>query len=69
MSTSRHTCPPAAALLLQAATGSKAGGKGLSAAKLLSASLHSLQAMAAGGMYDQLGGGFHRYRWGKNEMQ
>src|ERR1700756_5865094 len=29
--------------------------------------VHTLQAMAAGGMYDQLGGGFHRYsvdeRW------
>jgi uncharacterized protein YyaL (SSP411 family) len=47
---------------MQAATGNKAGGKALSSQALLKASLHSLQAMAAGGMYDQLGGGFHRYR-------
>eukprot|EP00882_Tetradesmus_deserticola_P010753 GHRQ01011355.1.p1 GENE.GHRQ01011355.1~~GHRQ01011355.1.p1 ORF type:complete len:233 (+),score=121.60 GHRQ01011355.1:542-1240(+) len=42
--------------------GSMAGSKALSAQQLLQASLHSLQVMAAGGMYDQLGGGFHRYR-------
>jgi uncharacterized protein YyaL (SSP411 family) len=29
---------------------------------MLGMSLFSLQAMASGGMYDQLGGGFHRYR-------
>ncbi|WIA34616.1 hypothetical protein OEZ86_012935 [Tetradesmus obliquus] len=45
----------------QAASGAKPSSKALSAQQLLSASLQSLQAMAAGGMYDQLGGGFHRY--------
>ena len=28
---------------------------------MLAAALHTLRAYAAGGMYDQLGGGFHRY--------
>ena len=59
--------PPAAT----AAPGSQPGPSSSSAGKaakappspalLTSMALASLQAMAAGGMYDQLGGGFHRY--------
>jgi uncharacterized protein YyaL (SSP411 family) len=49
-----------------ASTSSTASKKGAATAPspslLLGMSLFSLQAMAAGGMYDQLGGGFHRYR-------
>ncbi len=36
-------------------------GDTLGADRLRSMALHSLSAMAAGGMCDQLGGGFHRY--------
>lgn len=36
---------------------------------LLGMCLFSLQAMAAGGMYDQLGGGFHRYRCEHRQKQ
>ena len=51
--------PPAMALelllRLQARRGSEAGAKALEMAT------HTLEMMARGGLYDQLGGGFHRY--------
>ncbi|GLC40323.1 hypothetical protein PLESTM_001049200 [Pleodorina starrii] len=48
-------------LLLRAASRQTEQGDPLAARRLRSMALHSLSAMAAGGMYDQLGGGFHRY--------
>ncbi|KAH6555309.1 hypothetical protein KP509_1Z265700 [Ceratopteris richardii] len=36
-------------------------GKATDASKTLEMALHTLQAMAKGGMHDQIGGGFHRY--------
>lgn len=46
----------------QPSAGSKKAAPARSPSLLLGMTLFSLQAMAAGGMYDQLGGGFHRYR-------
>eukprot|EP00878_Enallax_costatus_P033128 GHUV01036516.1.p1 GENE.GHUV01036516.1~~GHUV01036516.1.p1 ORF type:complete len:459 (+),score=103.89 GHUV01036516.1:406-1782(+) len=49
-------------LLLKAAEEQDVSEQGVpSASLLLGMSLFSLQKMAAGGMYDQIGGGFHRY--------
>ncbi|GIL83536.1 hypothetical protein Vretimale_10352 [Volvox reticuliferus] len=48
-------------LLLRAASRQMDQGDPLAARRLRSMALHSLTAMASGGMYDQLGGGFHRY--------
>lgn len=60
-----HDLLSALSLWVQAAqpsAGSKKAAPTPSPSLLLGMSLFSLQAMAAGGMYDQLGGGFHRYR-------
>ncbi|KAG2441992.1 hypothetical protein HYH02_009785 [Chlamydomonas schloesseri] len=48
-------------LLLRAQARLAESGDGLGAARLRGMALSSLSAMARGGMYDQLGGGFHRY--------
>ncbi|EFJ48164.1 hypothetical protein VOLCADRAFT_81232 [Volvox carteri f. nagariensis] len=48
-------------LLLRAAVRQMEQGDQLAAQRRRSMALHSLTAMASGGMYDQLGGGFHRY--------
>ncbi|GLI71352.1 hypothetical protein VaNZ11_016520 [Volvox africanus] len=48
-------------LLFRAASRQMDQGDPLAARRLRSMALHSLTAMASGGMYDQLGGGFHRY--------
>eukprot|EP00879_Flechtneria_rotunda_P007477 GHRR01007843.1.p1 GENE.GHRR01007843.1~~GHRR01007843.1.p1 ORF type:complete len:375 (+),score=98.63 GHRR01007843.1:223-1347(+) len=50
----------------EASSGTSKSGKSATASPsaelLVTMSLFTLQAMAAGGMYDQIGGGFHRYR-------
>ncbi|KAI8467827.1 MAG: hypothetical protein J3K34DRAFT_454440 [Monoraphidium minutum] len=47
--------------LLAAAAQARLSGDGARARELLGATLATLRAYCAGGMYDQLGGGFHRY--------
>jgi hypothetical protein len=56
--------PPLHSLSASPDSPPQAGGKPAYQEELLAAALHTLQAYAAGGMYDQVGGGFHRYRWG-----
>ncbi|KIZ00188.1 Spermatogeneis-associated protein, partial [Monoraphidium neglectum] len=47
--------------LLAAAQQARLSGDASKGEELLGAALHTLRAYAAGGMYDHLGGGFHRY--------
>jgi uncharacterized protein YyaL (SSP411 family) len=59
--------PPASAIEFLLGHAASGEGRGALAGESVQMSIHTLRAMASGGMYDQLGGGFARYsvddRW------